>query len=319
VNAPLRGYRPAACRSGGARPERETTLAARLALLILAFLASGCDRVDTFRFAHANGGTPLEWPSGASSVELALVDAGDGRSWLPVSVDGNPPVPFLLQAGAGAIALTGARAAGFGPAGRLTLHGEVLPGIPGGTFIRQRRLGFGELSLGDQSLLLVEAAAWPHGTPRGPAAGVIGHDLFRRFTVELDVDGGRIALYRPGGLDLGRMPDVQRLAVLGRTPYFEARVRARGGDRWVRLQFEPADPAGICLDSPLRGAVVSIAGEAIPVDAAPCAAPGRAGRRDGRDGVFGARALAGLVVAVDFEGGQIGFRPHEAAAVLPDG
>lgn len=277
-------------------------------MLLAVLLASGCGRIDTLRLAYANNSTPVEWPAGMPVVELAIERGPDGRPWLPVSVDNNPPVPFLLQASAGAIALTGARASGFGPvgAGSLDLREGLLPGIRGGLLIKQRRLGLGALVLGDQSLLLVPEDHWPHEIPRGRAGGVFGFDLFRRFVVELDADGGRLALYRSGRLDVGGMPEVRRLLVLDRVPYFE--VAAGPGSlpaRWLRLQFEPAAPVGICLDEGTHPGVVTLVDRALELDAAPCPPTGR---RAGRDGVFGARALRGLVVAVDYEGRRIGFR-----------
>jgi hypothetical protein len=283
-------------------------------LLVAVLLTAGCGRIDTLRLAHANGGTPVEWPSGATSVVVELDVAADGRPWLPVAVDDNPPVPFLLQASAGAIALTGARAAGFGPfgAGSLTLRHDLLPGIDGGMLIKQRRLALGALALGDQSVLLVDTARWPHDRPRGGPAGVIGHDLFRRFVVELDIDAGRLALYRPGSLDVTRMSDSQRLAVLDRIPYFEAWLDAGGeAGRWVRLQFEPAAPVGICLDEEPRRGLITIAGRPIQVADAPCPQAGSPRRQAARDGIFGAGALPEMVVAVDYEGGRIGFAARD--------
>jgi hypothetical protein len=239
-------------------------------LLSLVVLVSACERIDSLRFAHANGGTPVDWPPGAPSVELEIQVSTDGRLWLPVSVDDSLPIPFLLQASAGAIALTGARPAGFGPvaAGSLKLRDELLPGIGGGLLVKQRKLVLGALRLDDQSLLLVESAGWPHGQPRGGAAGVIGYDLFRRFVVELDARGHRLSLYRRAGVDVGRMEEVQRLAVLDRVPYFEAWLEpAAGAGRFVRLQFEPAEPVAICLDDDSGPGVVKIARREISVAA----------------------------------------------------
>jgi hypothetical protein len=253
----------------------------------------------------------VDWPAGRYSLALDLELSADGRPWLPVSVDGNAPVPFLLQASAGAIAVTGARAAGFGPAGagRITLQAALLPGIPGGLFVRQRRLALDALVLGDQSLLLVDAADWPHGQPRPGAAGVLGYDLLRRFVVEFDLPGRRLTLYRAHALDVSGLPDAQRLAVLGRTPYFEAWLDAADAPgRWLRLQFEPGDPVGVCLDAaPPEGAVV-IAGQRIELADAPCAAPPGARAPGGRDGVFGAGALQALVAVVDYPAGRVAFR-----------
>jgi hypothetical protein len=253
----------------------------------------------------------VDWPAGTVALALDLELSADGRPWLPVSVDGNAPVPFLLQASAGAIAVTGARAAGFGPAGagRITLQDGLLPGIPGGLFIRQRRLALDALVLGDQSLLLVDTADWPHGQPRRGAAGVLGYDLLRRFVVELDLPGRRLTLYRSHGLDVSGLSDAQRLVVLERTPYFEAWLEpAEGAGRWLRLQFEPGDPVGTCLDAdPPEGAVI-IAGQRIELADAPCAAPPGARGPAGRDGILGAGGLQALVVVIDYPAGRIAFR-----------
>jgi hypothetical protein len=243
-------------------------------------------------------------------VALQLELSNDGLLWLPVAVDGSAPVPFLLQASAGAVALSGARASGFGPAGAgsLTLRDDLLPGIGSGLLIGQRRLGLGDVSLGNQSLLLVEPGEWPHRNPARGAAGVLGYDLLRRFVVELDADARQVTLYPRGRRDVGRMLESQRLAVLGRIPYFEAWMEPRNlPGRPLRLQFEPAAPVSICLDEPGAGGVVLIAAQEIPVAATPCPADAGAPPRGVRDGVFGAAALRGMLVAVDYDSGRIGF------------
>jgi hypothetical protein len=294
--------------------ERISFLNARLLLLAMVLLVAGCSRIDTLRLAHANGGTPVDWPAGVNALEFDLQLSSDGRPWLPISVDGSAPVPFLLQASAGAIAITGARAAGFGPAGagRLSLREHLLPGVAGGLLIKQRRLAIGELVLGDQSVLLVDPANWPHGMPRQGPAGVLGYDLNRRFIIEFDLGGRRLSLYRAGGLDVGAMAETQRLAILGRVPYFEAWLEpARGQGRWVRLQFEPGEPGGICLDAGPTAGTVLVAGHQFPLEDAPCRPAASSGHRAERDGVFGAGALRDLVVAVDYAGGRIGFRSRD--------
>jgi hypothetical protein len=278
----------------------------------LLLMTAACSRVDTLRLAHANSGSPVDWPPDALSVRLPLESGEDGRLWLPISVDGSAPVPFLLQASAGAIALTGARAAGFGPtgAGRITLREGLLPDIRGGLLIKQRRLALEPVVLREQSVLLVDPAEWPHGQPgRGPA-GVIGYDLLRRFIVEFDVGGGQLTLHREGAPDFTAMSEVQRLAVLGRIPYFEAWFEADDGPGgWLRLQLEPAAPFGACLDGDARQGAVGIAGRNIRIAEQRCPAPGQGAAP--RDGMLGGAALRGLIVAVDYERQRIGFRPSD--------
>jgi hypothetical protein len=279
---------------------------------MLLLLATGCSRVDTLRLAHANGGTAAEWPPGERSLEFDLVPSADGRPWVPVVVDGRATVPFLLQASAGAIALTGARADGFGPfaAGSITLRPGLLPGIAGGLLVKQRGLALGLLVLGEQSLLLVDRAQWPHQPPQQAAAGVLGYDLFRRFTVELDLAAQKLRLYRPATLGPGGMTEVRRLAVLRRIPYFEAWLEAgNGAGRWLRLEFEPGHAGGLCLDEGQPRGHVTIAGQRVDIEPTPCPASDSTRRGAGRDGVLGAGVLGSLVVAVDYSGGRIGFRP----------
>jgi hypothetical protein len=284
----------------------------RATLLLAAVLAlAGCSRIDTLRLAHANGGTPVEWPAGTVSLTVPLVPLREPGAWLPVSVDGSAPVPFLLQASAGAIALTGARPAGPRPAGagQLRLLEGLLPGIDGGLLVKQRRLALESLVLREQSLLLVDTAAWPHPRPRRGAAGVLGYDLFRRFAVELDLPAGQVVLHRPGAFDFSTATEVARLMVLDRRPYFEAAVESSGGPRqWLRLQFEPAAPVALCLDRRVRGGTVVIAGRTLVRSEGPCEPRASLGAGHDRDGVLGGGALQALVVIVDYEGGRIGFR-----------
>jgi hypothetical protein len=100
--------------------------------------------------------------------------------------------------------------------------------------------------------------------------------------------------------------------VLDRTPYFEVSItQGSSPERWVRLQFEPAAPVGICLDADPGPGVALFAGHAVEIEAAPCPATEAAPLRGARDGVFGAGALRELVVSVDYDDGRIGFRPRD--------
>lgn len=219
-------------------------------------------------------------------------------------------MPFLLQASAGAPALTGARLSGQDAvgAGRIRLSGSLLPGIPGGVMIRNRHLSLGTAALLHQTLLLVAANDWPYVRPEGGAAGVLGYDILRRYVVELDAAGDTVVLHR-SGFDFAELPDVRRLAVLARRPYFEARLDPDGSDdHWVRLLLEPADPTTFCLDRPLgRGAELELAGRRLRPAAVPC--PGAPAREADRDGILGAGVLGMLRIVIDYQGGRVGFAP----------
>jgi hypothetical protein len=280
----------------------------RLALVLLALAsAAGCGRVEKLRLAHANDGTPAEWPPGVVRLETPLLAGETGRPWIGVSVDGSPPVPFLLQTGAGAVAVTGAREPRELPEliGRMAEVGSLLPGVSGGRLVHNRRLGVESLALLDQSVLLVEEADWPHGRPLGGAAGVVGYDLLRRFALEIDRDAGLAWLIRPESVEIPFQQAFMRLAVLERRPYLEAEW-VNGDDReWVRLQLELSWPGAVCLDSSAPVGRVVLAGGTAPVPAGPCPVgdiPPDAVA--GRDGVLGYGALQGRRLLLDYAGGR---------------
>lgn len=281
----------------------------RAALCLLAVLAAaGCGRVESLRLAHANDGTRAEWPAGVLRVEMELLAERTGQPWVGVSVDGNPPAPFLLQNASGAVAVTGARLPRPLPAaiGGMTGVERLLPGIPGGRLVHNRRLGLGEVTLLDQGLLIVEQDDWPHARPGGGAAGVIGYDLFRRFAVEIDRPAGRVALLRPGSVELPLDQAWMRLAILGRRPYVELRHEGPEPDPpWARMQIEVGWPGGACLDRDGAGGHVLLAERPVPVDTVACdprVLPADPAAE--RDGVLGYGALAGLRLLLDYPGGR---------------
>jgi len=279
--------------------------------LVVLLLAQACGRVDDLRLAHANDGTSAAWPPGTPRIEMPLLSGDTGQAWIGVSVDGSPPVPFLLQNGAGAIAVTGARLPRELPEviGRMRDVGALLPGIPGGRLVQNRRLGIGPLEFLEQGLLIVDTADWPHGRPGGGAAGVIGYDLFRRFPVEIDREAGRAWLLKAGNVDVPLYEDVMRLAVLDRRPYVEAEQVGEGGQAWVRLQLELGWPGGACLDEPGGGGRIVLPGGELEIAGAPCD-PARlpADPAARRDGVLGFGALEGRRLLVDYPGGRAIFR-----------
>lgn len=276
-------------------------------VLVLLLLAQACGRVDELRLAHANDGTAAAWPPGTPMIEMPLLPGDEGRAWVGVSVDGNPPVPFLLQNGAGAIAVTGARLPRELPEviGRMTNVGSLLPGIAGGRLVQNRRLGIGPLEFLEQGLLIVDTSDWPHGRPGGGGAGVIGYDLFRRFPVEIDRDAGKAWLLKAGSVDVPLYQEVVRLAVLARRPYMEMERVAERERGWVRLQLELGWPGGACLDRPGEGGRIVLPGGDMDIELEPCDAarlPADPAAR--RDGVLGFGALEGRRLLVDYPGGR---------------
>lgn len=278
------------------------------ALVLLLALACmlGCERVDELRLAHANDGTRADWPPGVGRIVLPLLAPGSGQPWIGVSVDGSPPVPFLLQNAAGAVAVTGARLPGQG--GRFFVPEEsaadLLPGVASGRLVHNRRLALEALVLQDQSLLLVSEEAWPHARPGGGAAGLLGYDLFRRMPVELDPAAGVVTLLKPRAVDIPLHQEVMRLALLDRRPYLEVRRPDSLEGDVIRLQLEVGWPGTVCLDSP-GGGEVMLNGRPLPIEAAGCdGLRFPADPAAGRDGLLGYGALGNRRLLVDYPGGR---------------
>lgn len=314
-----------------------------LALAATTALA-GCHQVDLARLYLANNGTEarLEAPL---PLTLPYRDL-DGWVLLPARVNGSAPVEFVLDTGASVVALIDdERTAHLGldmrDVRRLGAEGDLA--APVGARQDGLRLDFGGVVLTDQSALAIPADTLDCKGGGGPAPfnGVIGHDLLRRFTIEVNRDRGTVTLHDPQTYRYAGRGRIVPAAIQSRQPFVDATVTPPAGDAY-RARLHVDSGAGIDLtlfpgsspevqapaDGPVREACfvgglatyrvgepvrVGLAGDATttPVEYA----TGREVVASDQNGRLGARFLSRFNVVFDYARERLILEPRQAQAV----
>ena len=132
-------------------------------------------------------------PAGAIRIPVEVVSH---RVHLPVSVAGNPPVTFILDTGAGTSPLDEQYARKIGIEGR---PGGRAMGASGVIDIRLATgvtYAFAGVEIEPERVVLLPLAPVSLRIGR-PVAGVLGHDVFRRFVTEFDYARSTVTLHPP--------------------------------------------------------------------------------------------------------------------------
>lgn len=223
--------------------------AARLALSVLLLtVLAGCSQLDMFRLYFANEGTEVRLDQ-SLPVRLPF---REHEGWVVVqaSVNGSPPIDFVIDTGASMLAiLTGPKtqALGLDMSGLREIGGEGVAAI---TAVVQDELDidFGGVTLLDQTVLAIplESVLCDESVRTPPFQGVIGHELFDRFVVEVDHARGEVVLHDPDTFRYSGNGYIVPVEISGRQPYTQARVRdAQGRSFDARLHVDSG--AGIDL------------------------------------------------------------------------
>ena len=218
-----------------------------LALALSLGLAS-CSQIELGRIYFANHGTEARLDS-PLPVRLPF---REHKGWIVVqaSINGSPPMDFVVDTGASMITLlTSAktdalkldmsglrRIAGEGVA---TVTAAVQPGLD---------IDFGPVALLDQTVLAIplDRVLCDKGIEAPPFSGVIGHELFSRYVVEVDHARGEIVLHDPETYDYRGDGLVVPADISGRQPFVQAQVQGPDGARYdARLHVDSG--AGIDL------------------------------------------------------------------------
>jgi hypothetical protein len=250
-----------------------------------------------------DGGSPADTHRPAAGPPDAAIVSGapvayapfrrDAQSGLPVveaRINGEGPLLFILDTG-GHDSLTSAAAAMLG----LPLHGAgfSLGAGEGSTptrFTRVASVGLGEAEMRHQPFMVLQldlGQAMDSANRPTAIAGVIGLELFERFTVTLDYAAGRLSLRLPGpdaiaggapirftsdlplveasidgrngwfGLDTGNSTDV----IL-----YKAWVEANGLPSWFEVTVDSAGNGvgGALMFRKGRAGAISLAGATLP-------------------------------------------------------
>lgn len=322
---------------------RTSTVLALSACLLL----PGCNRVELARLYFANSGTAVELVR-PLPLTLPYRDV-DGWVLLPARVNGRAPVDFVLDTGASVVALIAdERTAHLGldmrDVRRLGANDDLA--APVGARQDGLAIDFGGVVLQEQAALAIPAGSLDckgQGT-QAPFNGVIGHDLFRRFTVEVNRDRGTVTLHDPMRYHYTGRGRIVPATIEGRQPFVDATVGSPAGGAY-RARLHVDSGAGIDLTlfpgsspairAPRGGRVreacfvggraaytvgapvrVGLAGDATttPVDYA----VGREVVASGQNGRLGARFLARFNVVFDYARERIILEPRRAQTPAPD-
>lgn len=221
----------------------------RLALgLALSLGLASCSQIELGRLYFANSGTEARLDS-PLPVRLPF---REHKGWIVVqaSVNGSPPLDFVVDTGASMLAiLTGPKTDALkldmgglrkiGGEGVAAVTAAVQPGLD---------IDFGPVALLDQTVLAIplDSVMCDAAIDPPPFSGVIGHELFSRYVVEVDHARGEIVLHDPDTYDYRGDGRVVPAEISGRQPFVQARVQGPDGASYeARLHVDSG--AGIDL------------------------------------------------------------------------
>lgn len=209
---------------------------------------AGCTQVELARLYLANNGTAAEVTK-PLPLTLPYKDV-DGWVLLPARVNGRASIDFVLDTGASVVALI---------ADQRTTHLDLdMRGVrrlgapddlaaPVGARQDGLAIDFGGVVLENQTALAIPAESLDcKGEQRrmAPFNGVIGHDLFRRFTVEVNRDKGTVTLHDPDTYHYTGSGRIVSAEIAGRQPFIDARVAPSTGAPY-RARLHVDSGAGI--------------------------------------------------------------------------
>jgi hypothetical protein len=319
------------------------------ALAIAAFIPlAGCSKVELARLYVANNGTQVE-VNKSLPLTLPYKDV-DGWVLLPARINGHASVDFVLDTGASVVAiLADERTAhlDLDMRGVHRLGAEDDLAAPIGARQDELEIDLGGVVLKDQAALAIPAETLDcKGGQRvaPPFNGVIGHDLFRRFVVEVNRDRGLVTLHDPDTYRYTGRGRIVPARIDGRQPFVDATVTPPGGGTYrARLHVDSGAGIDLTLFPGTSPAVKAPAGgrvrEAcfvgglasytvgVPVDiglgSAATTTPveyatGREVVASGQNGRLGARFLAHFNVVFDYARERIILEPRRSgtAALL---
>ncbi|MEZ4684837.1 MAG: aspartyl protease family protein [Bacteroidia bacterium] len=152
---------------------------------------------------------------------------------IDVSINGSFPFKFILDTGVRTTLLTEPVLLGFFSMEKTTAI-RVL-GLGGGEVIYAQRASGLTLRVGDvighnlEMIILPEDAASYSGMFGRPIAGIIGHDFFKDFVVEINYGQKYLRLFKPEDYKPRKKDKVFAITLMNNKPYILASARAQDG------------------------------------------------------------------------------------------
>jgi hypothetical protein len=213
-----------------------------LAAAMVAAGLGGCRQIELGRLYFANSGTEARL---LQDLPVTL-PFREENGWIIVKakVGGSEPVDFVVDTGASMLALlVGPDTAGvpLDMAQVRRLGSEDDLAAPTAAVQRDLDLDFGPLQLLDQTVLAIplDSLVCSEEIQDPPFQGVIGHELFSRYVVEVNYDRGELVLHDPRTFRYRGDGQVVPADISGRQPYVQAMVRPPQGAAYpVRLHVD---------------------------------------------------------------------------------
>ena len=220
-----------------------------LSLALAVALVSGCSQLEMAQLYFANNGTEAKLEQ-ALPVTLPFREE-NGWVIVQASVNGAPPVDFVLDTGASMLAiLTSRKTAALGlDMQEIKRFGDErsLAAITAAVQ-KEIDIDFGPISLMQQTVLAIPLESLKCGDdiPEPPFQGVVGHELFHRYVVEINYDDGLVTLHDPATYHYHGRGEIVAADISGRQPFVQAKVKAPDGKRYdARMHVDSG--AGIDL------------------------------------------------------------------------
>jgi hypothetical protein len=220
-----------------------------LALALSSVCLGACSQIELTQLYFANNGTEAKLDR-ALPVTLPFRDA-EGWIVVPASINGSEPVDFVLDTGASMLALltgpkTEALRLDMSDAHRLGAEGDLA--APFGAPQENLDIDFGPISLLQQTALAIplDTVLCRSDIPPPPFTGVIGHELFHRYVVEVNYDRREVVLHDPETYDYRGQGEIVAVDISGRQPFAQVQVQPPQGAAYAaRLHVDSG--AGIDL------------------------------------------------------------------------
>lgn len=204
---------------------------ATLAVAVMLSVAS-CSQLELAQLYYANNGTEARLAH-ALPVTLPFRDV-DGWILLPASVNGKPPVDFVLDTGASMLALLAgekSQSLGLDMSDTHRLGGDDDLAAPTAAPQSGLDIDFGPVALLDQTALAipVETIKCAEEVRDAPFVGVVGHELLSRYVVEVNYDRHVVVLHDPETYEYTGNGRIVHADISGRQPFVDAAITAPDG------------------------------------------------------------------------------------------
>jgi hypothetical protein len=217
------------------RPRREPTRVSWsiLALAVALTVASSC--------------TPGQTSATRAELPMQLVN---NLAFVSVRAGTSDPLSFILDAGASATVMNRTVAERLG----LDLQPSEDARTGGGPVQTASATGIalsvGNVSLPDITIVAIDLSGLHAGLGR-PVDGILGHDIFRHYVVEIDYAANRVRLHDPTDYRYAGSGDILPIFIEDQIPFAEVQVlRANGDAIDAKVEFDTGQTGAMTLVKP---------------------------------------------------------------------